>query len=161
MSYWGIHKQKPESYLEGKQRRCSLFTEVQAGLPQTEARFLERIKPRRSRKSWVSFLFNLFLSPHSHVSLEVQYKATMHPSIYYFNQRESKGEVPGELQGKTNAVFLLIIVLTRRRQSWRWCQGGEPVQVLDNCQLCQWLEQWLLFTVPTSVSLLVYTCAPP
>lgn len=63
----------------------------------------------------------------------------MHPSIYFFNQTESKVRLPRELHSKTNAIVLLITALTRSRQSWRTYQGGEPVQVLDNCQLCQWL----------------------
>lgn len=77
------------------------------------------------------------------LSSEVHDRATMHPSIYYSNQRESKVRLPRELHRKTNAIFLLITALTRSRQSWRTYQGGEPVQVLDNCQLCQWLR--LLF----------------
>lgn len=74
---------------------------------------------------------------------KVHDRVTMHSSIYYFNQRESKVRLPRELHRKTNAIFLLITALTRSRQSWRTYQGGEPVQVLDNCQLCQWLR--LLF----------------
>ncbi len=89
--------------------------------------------------------FNLFCFHHLILALsfEVHDRATTHPSIYYFNQRESKVLLPGELHRKTNAIFLLITALTRSRQSWRTYQGGEPVQVLDNCQLCQWLR--LLF----------------
>lgn len=73
------------------------------------------------------------------LSFEVHTRATMHPSIYFFNQTESKVLLPRELHSKTNAIVLLITALTRSRQSWRTYQGGEPVQVLDNCQLCQWL----------------------
>lgn len=47
--------------------------------------------------------------------------------------------LPRELHSKTNAIVLLITALTRSRQSWHTYEGGEPVQVSDNCQLCPWL----------------------
>ncbi len=95
------------------------------------------------KRSQFSEIYSFFNHHIFTLSFEVHDRATMHPSIYYFNQRESKVCLPRELHRKTNAIFLLITALTRSRQSWRTYQGGEPVQVLDNCQLCQW--RWLLF----------------
>lgn len=66
----------------------------------------------------LQLFFNLFPFPYLPLTLsfEVYDGATMHPSIYYFNQRESKVLLPGELHRKTNAIFLLITALTRSRE---------------------------------------------
>lgn len=121
----------------GNQRGLALYTELQS--TNTSLKIPDSTT-KRPGLFLSSFCFHhLFLT----ISFKVHDRATMHPSIYCFNQTESKDWVPRELQKKTNTISLLITALTRSRQSWRTYQGGEPVQVLDNCQLCQWLR--LLF----------------